>query len=216
MGDVSPGVRAALGLLLQAHRYAEQVGCTAWDFAVEIHLLARAGSNHNDLRWLVCKNYLCHATEVTAPHSDRRCFRGDGPLRFGDATCFVLTEQGVAFANAVCGAAAAETAPARPVPRWDPDRQELSFDGALVKQFRSPAPNQFLVLTALQEEDWPPRIDDPLPPLPSVEPKRRLHDTIQALNRHQHAPRIQFMGDGRGVGVLWRPRPPAADRPTGA
>ena len=73
----------------------------------------------------------------------------------------------------------------------------------LVKQFKLPSPNQETVLMAFQEEGWPPRIDDPLPPHPELDPKRRLHDTIKCLNHNQQNRLIQFHGDGTGEGVLW-------------
>ena len=40
--------------------------------------------------------------------------------------------------------------------------------------------------------DKPPRIDDPLPPSQNVDPKRRLHDTIKRLNRHQRSSSQHF------------------------
>ncbi len=60
-----------------------------------------------------------------------------------------------------------------------------------------------MVLTAFEEEAWPVRIDDPLPPHPEQDPKRRLHDTITSLNRHQRRPLIRFVGDGSGEGIRW-------------
>ena len=56
---------------------------------------------------------------------------------------------------------------------------------------------------AFEEESWPPRIDDPLPPHPDLMPKRRLHDTIKSLNRNQKNHVIRFMGDGTGEGIRW-------------
>jgi hypothetical protein len=72
-----------------------------------------------------------------------------------------------------------------------------------VKLFKVPAINQEAVLAAFEEEEWPPRIDDPLSPRGEQNPKRRLHDTITALNRNQKAPLIRFFGDGSGQGVRW-------------
>src|SRR5947207_475841 len=58
-----------------------------------------------------------------------------------------------------------------------PAGESLEFDGfilsgrtcivveLLVKHFRRPAPNQYLILDVFQEENWPERIDDPLPRL---------------------------------------------------
>ena len=88
-------------------------------------------------------------------------------------------------------------------PQWSRDRQELSVGEQVVKQFKVPAPNQELILSVFQEEGWPIRIDDPLPPHPQQDPKRRLHDTINSLNRSQKASLIRFSGDGKGTGVRW-------------
>src|SRR5262249_56888891 len=85
------------------------------------------------------------------------------------------------------------------------DRRSLMFRGQLVKQFKVPAANQEIVLVAFEEESWPARIDDPLPLVPALEPKRRLHDTINSLNPHQRAPLLRFFGDGSGEAVCWEP-----------
>jgi len=88
-------------------------------------------------------------------------------------------------------------------PHYDKDRRELRLGEEVVKQFKQRAPNQEAVLLALQEDGWPPRIDDPQPPKDGLDAKRRLHDTINNLNRHQKTARIHFYADGRGEGVLW-------------
>jgi hypothetical protein len=95
---------------------------------------------------------------------------------------------------------------APPKPCWDSDRQELRVGVEVVKRFKVPAPNQETVLAAFEEEGWPHRIDDPIPPHPDQDPKRRLHDTINSLNRNQRALLIHFLGDGRGLGVRWEPK----------
>ena len=92
---------------------------------------------------------------------------------------------------------------ARDFPLWDAARQELRVGDSLVKQFRLPAPNQGRILMAFEEEGWPSRIDDPLPPQPDLDPKRRLHDTIKSLNRNQKHRLLRFKGDGQGLGILW-------------
>ena len=53
-----------------------------------------------------------------------------------------------------------------------------------------------------QEENWPSRIDDPLPPN-EVCPKKKLHDTIKCLNRGLKSSPLRFRGDGTGQGVIW-------------
>ncbi len=104
-----------------------------------------------------------------------------------------------------------------PLPHWDEQRRILRVGQHAVKHFRRPSPNQEAILAAFEEEGWPRRIDDPLPPHGEQPTKCRLHDTIKWLNRH-HQPRlIRFFGDGTGEGVYWeflRPSdlaPPAGD-----
>jgi hypothetical protein len=74
----------------------------------------------------------------------------------------------------------------------------------VVKRFKQPAGNQELVLEAFEEEGWPPRIDDPLPPAPNQDGKRRLQSTIWNLNRGREARLIRFAGGGDGQSVCWR------------
>jgi hypothetical protein len=59
------------------------------------------------------------------------------------------------------------------------------------------------ILAAFQEEKWTARIDDPLPPVPEQDSKRRLSDTITCLNRNQKHQLIRFHGDGTGEGIIW-------------
>ena len=94
-------------------------------------------------------------------------------------------------------------------PCWDCDRQELRLGLQVVKEFKLHSPNQTIILTAFQEENWPPRIDDPLPPS-EIDPKQRLHDTIKSLNRNQKTHLIRFRGDGTGQGVRWQLAPSAS------
>ncbi|MBW3543604.1 MAG: hypothetical protein KY476_25415 [Planctomycetes bacterium] len=88
-------------------------------------------------------------------------------------------------------------------PQWDPDRHELRVGRELVKVYKLPSPNQETILTAFEEEGWPPRVDDPLPPVLEMDSQRRLHDTIRSLNRKQKSRLLKFMGDGTGQGVRW-------------
>ncbi len=89
------------------------------------------------------------------------------------------------------------------VPTWDSERRELRISGMAVKRFKWTAANQEAILAAFEEEGWPDRIDDPLPPKPGQDSKRRLSDTIKCLNRKQINQLIHFRGDGTGEGVTW-------------
>jgi hypothetical protein len=100
------------------------------------------------------------------------------------------------------------------VPTWDPHRQQLRLGDKIVKEFKLPAPNQELILMAFEEEGWPVRIDDPLPPHSDQDPKQRLHSTLNALNRHQKNRLLRFCGDGRGQGIRWEVLPPGENGKT--
>jgi hypothetical protein len=89
-------------------------------------------------------------------------------------------------------------------PHWDSATRQLRVGDVVIKEFHQPAENQVTLLTAFEEEGWPPRIDDPLPPSGGIDPKERLHEAIRRLNQHQITPKIRFAGDGTGRGVLWR------------
>ena len=73
-----------------------------------------------------------------------------------------------------------------------------------MKAFGQRADSQERILAVFQEDGWPLSIDDPLSPIAGIPEKRRLHDTMQNLNRGQRFPFIHFYGDGTGTGIRWR------------
>ena len=175
------------------------------------------GLTNNELRWLVCKGWVEHQRETTAVGDDCRVFQPDRPLNFSASACFVLSHEGLV--NSYGGLEVPETGheagdpsptanrnghSSDPLPKWDRERQELRLGEIVVKQFKVPAFNQERILAAFEEEGWPVHIDDPLPPHPEQDPKRRLHDTINSLNRNQKRHLIQFSGNGNGQGVRWQ------------
>jgi hypothetical protein len=208
---------AALEMLYEAALYAQDLNRSMWDFSLEIGLLREGGLAHSDLRWMLCKGLLEQAGEIHCNESGSRRFHPRSSLSFTRSSCFVLTEAGQNFVRETLNGTVATNRDELLLPRsaaslssqleikpcWDRDRQELRVAGQLVKQFKVPAPNQEIVLAAFHEENWPVRIDDPLPPRPDVEPKRRLHDTINSLNRNQKTELMRFFGDGSGQGVRW-------------
>ena len=211
-----PGLR----LLLEAYNYGRQLHRGAWDFAVEMSLLQNLGFVRNDFRWLVYKGYLEHAVEVTDSDDDCRKFSHDGTLVFSEGSCFVLTESGARVAESLPSdehsvqpnthiqpsadtASESTSATNGLVPVWDPHKRQLSVGEFLVKEFKLRAPTQEAILTVFAEEGWPPRVDDPLPPLPDADPKERLRNTVKNLNRRQSHHLIRFMADGTGTAVRW-------------
>jgi hypothetical protein len=218
------GLRPGLARLVEARRYARDVGRDPWEFAVDLGTLRAAGLDWNEARWLVCKGYVEHAREITLPGDSRRVFRPEAELVFHPQSRFVLTEDGEGFAESLGRQGAgmragsgdgdgnihdsasqrgcnAEFSARRP--RWNADLRELRVDGKLVKRFRVPSPNQERIVAAFEEEGWPPRIDDPLPPQPEQDSKSRLRDTIKSLNRHQVNRLLHITGDGTGQGICW-------------
>lgn len=198
-----------------------------WQFAVEIASLERMGLALNEFRWLLAGGYVQHAEEVTEPKGRQRQFRKLGPNQFPPRTCFVLTESGVnlmegdddlhgcrilpftldvasngnGHGNGNGHVVLPEITTDRPC--WDPHRRELRVGQLLVKRFRQLARNQELILSVFEEEGWPRRIDDPLPPARGLDRHQRLYDTLRRLNRNQVHPLLHFRGDGTGDGIAW-------------
>lgn len=209
---LTPTLRAALALLLEAYDYAYELQRDLWDFAVEIDSLHAVGLTSSTLRFLLCKEYIEQGLECTRPNTGKRSFRPVANLTLTAQACFVLTAAGATLARQ--GDARAlevfppasgpkPTAEPRSVPRWDPQLRELRWEAHLIKQFKVPAPNQELILEVFQEEGWPACIDDPLSPNVAQDCKERLHDTIKSLNRNQIQAMIHFRGNGKGSGVRW-------------
>lgn len=200
-------VQASLRLLLEARIYAQDCHRDEWDFAVEIDRLEAIGLTVSQLRWLVCQGYVEHAAELASAGNGHRVFRKLGTLTMTKKTCVVLTEAGAALVRVVpvrlLAAPRDRSGPERDVPTWQKTYRELRLGDFVVKRFRVPAPSQELILDAFEEEGWPSHLDDPLPPHPNVDPKRRLHDTIDRLNRSQKNRLIRFHGDGTGQAVRW-------------
>ena len=216
-------LRSVLVQLAHADACARDAQCSPWEFAVEIESLTAEGLTTSDLRWLVRKGYVEHAQEVTRARDKARRFQSCCNLAFAPRTCFVATEAGLRLA-ALEGPQPPSFPPDDPparqrekpqghghratcVPMWDRDRRVLRLEGCVVKQFKVPSPSQEAILAAFAEEGWPPAIDDPLPPQPEQDPKRRLRSTIQSLNANQKHPLLHFRGDGSGQRVLWELRP---------
>lgn len=205
----------ALMSLLEAFDYAADTRSDRWDFAVPLRHVRGMGLNVTDLRWLVRKAYIEHRREVTVQGLNGREFRPTGDLTFTRRTCLVLTDSGASALRSIIGGRpepasngsppeiSPTSEPDRKCPDWDAERRELRMNGRLVKRFKWQAANQEMILNTFQEEGWPARIDDPLPPQRDVDPKRRLSDTIKCLNRRQFDPLVVFRGDGAGVGIVW-------------
>jgi hypothetical protein len=201
-----------LRLLAQAQDYARRCGQDAREFALEIGQLWRAGLTNSEVRLLVFEGLIEHVRDGTRPGAARRALRHVANVRLDELGCVVLTGAGAALAGALEGlatsplgmaGAADDLVSPGDLPRWDPTVRELWLGRLLVKRFRRPAPNQKCVLAAFQEEQWPERIHDPLPPRGDRDQVCTVHDTVVRLTRAQQWRLLHFRGDGTGQGVRW-------------
>jgi hypothetical protein len=207
---LTPTVKTALGLLLQAHISAARLGRDKWDFALEIQALKEAGLNHNDLRSLICQGFVEHCVERTRCGAKQRTFRQPSGLRLARRSCFTLSETSLPVARHIIANGAhlpaltvhAETGEIPPLPFWDGERRELRLGNVLVKRFRQPAKNQETVLAAFQEDGWPAHVDNPLSGDADIDARDRLHDTVRKLNCQSNR-LLHFCSDGNGEGVVW-------------
>jgi hypothetical protein len=199
----TPAMRKGLAMLLRAHDAAAALDRPTRDFALELLALTDGGIDQTELRILICHGLAEHLVESAHAGAKVRRFRRARSTRMSPASCFTLSEHGLAIARTI---RADESDPphelAAPKPFWDHDRHELRVDAPIVKRFRRPAKNQETILDAFQEDGWPPRIDDPLPGNAHIDRHDRLHDAVKKLNR-QKPHLVAFNSDGAGMGVLW-------------
>jgi hypothetical protein len=220
-------IGVGLFLLLDSFAYARAQADDPWEFSIEWHELQRHGLTCNDGRWLIHKGFVQHAYEITSMKDKSRRFVPCASMNLSGKTCFILTEEGYQFARQIAKlhnrtginesvddllcAARSPIADSPKIngsaglitPNWDRDRRQLRLGATIVKEFKVPATNQEIVLAVFEEEHWPPKIDDPLPRKSDIDPQRRLHDTINSLNRRQQHRLLHFGADGLGRGIRW-------------
>lgn len=192
----STRVLPALRLLLDGYQYANDVGAPLMEFAISIETMRQFSVAEIDIRWLTRKGY---AVAIC----DEKPLPCDSTADFSSHTIFIASVDGLRYAQEILDVQVVAMVPKKLVPCWDSAQRKLKLGDCVVKRFHVPAPNQELILSSFQEESWPPHIADPIPPVRKSDPKRRLSDTILALNRCQAGQRIRFRGDGTGTGVYW-------------
>lgn len=198
---------ACMRALWKAYKFANRTKLDRWQFAIELSAMIRLGVEVTDIRWMVCSELIEHRRETTHPGQPARSFADDAGLTFNDRSSFVLTDRGIRMTEVYLpehqpGVELCQTR----APNWNHVRRELWHDDLLVKRFSKPAKNQELVLTAMQEENWPIEgVFDPLPGTAQCDRRSRLRDTVKSLNRNQVGERlIHFSSDSHGELVYWR------------
>lgn len=207
---MSEPMQAALRLLHEASEAERHRVCERHGFACQIANLLARGATETALRELVFGKFAEHIIETTGSRSRRRTFADASNNRFSARSNFALTAAGLALAAKVVRTSTSRgtspTVERDSLPHFDRMCRKLVLGSLLIKQFRQPSDVQQLILGAFEEESWPARIDDPLPPVRGIDPKKRLSDAIYRLNCRQIHPLITFAGDGTGKGVNWRER----------
>lgn len=97
-------------------------------------------------------------------------------------------------------------------PYYDKRARQLWLDGALLMRVYRNDSNQALILRAFADDDESPDfIYDPLTPEGELDPRRRLHDTLFALNRSITAQAdpdarylVQFHAEQRATVIRWQ------------
>ncbi len=229
-----PSIAQALARLYQASFLASDCGRSTVDFAVSVAELRLAGISSPALRWLVEKQLAAHWILPSSDATSRALQEAADQTWLSEQSWLCLSETGLRLAVGLIQEGRLQDTPPHngesetashmsriPVshpqgewqvggeqtPSWDPERHELRCGRLLIKKFKWRASNQERILAVFEEEGWPARIDDPLPPRPEIDSKRRLGDTIKCLNRNHLVQVLKFIGDGSGQGVIWEFQP---------
>jgi hypothetical protein len=186
--------------------------------AVPMHDFPERGIDDEVLLWMM---YQGHVEPLPQPGAlddvRRRPWHGTDAMIVRESSRFLLTDVGAVFADNFL---AASFDPEKDqideawqllrlgqlVPFYNREERILRWGPLALKHFLQPAGNQELVLCSALELGWPAWFDDPLSPVAGCNPKRRLHDTIKALNRYQSPYLVHFKGDGTGRRIGWELR----------
>jgi hypothetical protein len=89
-------------------------------------------------------------------------------------------------------------------PHWDADYRELRLGNVVIKQLRGRVGIQQMILAVFQEENWPHRIDDPLPRGVGLQlPEERLRDIVRLLNDVMLNRCVRFASCDSGQSISW-------------
>jgi hypothetical protein len=99
-----------------------------------------------------------------------------------------------------------DQSPEQPVshPTWDEEARELRWGRIVVKRYTKPPGNQTFLLAVFEKDGWPKVMEDPMTGTRGIDAKKRLGDTVRALNQNMVNPIIEFYRDGTGERVCWR------------
>jgi hypothetical protein len=204
--------------LLMARWTVPDQPCGGRLHAVSLAHFHERGVEDHILLWLLYQAHVEHWLPACGGGGQGHAVAPANSVLLGASSSFSLTERGESFADVFLAEALVppdeedfDRAQDRlllgqVVPHYDKENRIFRWGGHVLKCFRQPAGNQELILAAAEELAWLAWMDDPLPKLPGVVSKVRLHDTIKDLNRRQTPPLIHFKGDGTGTRIGWEYR----------
>jgi hypothetical protein len=211
-------LRLAYRELLQARRLSSSRRKSSLAYPVGLPSLRGKGVPHSALLLMLYQGHIEHFHLGETHRNDRHVPQRVDSLLMQEFSAFALTEAGDAYAkNALNNKGMGFSEDALRVllemlngpglhPRYNKEDRLLTWGVHVVKRFRQPAGNQELLLIAAEELGWPAWFDDPLPRAPGQNPKVRLHNSINALNRNQKSCLIHFKGDGSARRMGWEYR----------
>jgi hypothetical protein len=216
--QLTPGRRALL-LLSEEYATAQRQQADPWQYALELPQLLRHLSDITVLQALFLHGLIAHRIEKRRRGGQRRFADPPMPFSFCKRSCFSLTPAGVDFverklasgrALAKGKGGAVELAEAD-LARIKPTFRKSSLDGHrqlkvlshLLIEFKYFAPIQENYLQAWQDRLWSPLVPNPYAGKPGARAKKRQHDALDHLNRHQSLPLLWLRGDGTGLNATW-------------
>jgi hypothetical protein len=180
-----------LQVLLNVHRRAQTTGRDPWDIALGLPELEAAGLTYDDLCELIARRLLAHKVEKIGRGGRRTLVRPRGS-ELSPRSHFLLTAAGVRWAEYLVASdpASNPTTPSegesRTRPEWDAGRRLLSYTGRLVLKLSPQASIRKLILDSFQEDNWKPRIDNPITARSAGDDAgKRLRDALGGLNHSQ-------------------------------
>ena len=208
--DRDPAVLLAAQALLKAHEQSGPGGRPNWQFAVRLQELRSLGVTESALRRLLLDGRVQHRIEQIKPHSRKRVFRTCSSGYFDENSCFLLTEEGVVWAQRITtlklfssptGVSDSLVSGLPEKPHYD--HRVLRWGTFEIIRFGRSAPTLERIIEKFEELGWPERIDDPLPPK-GKNNKKRLRDAVRNLNEKQKVRLMEFHADGTGKGIRWQ------------
>jgi len=97
--DIDAPSLSVIHRLRDAYDAAFACGRDACEFSVELSQMQKSGVETHVLRMLICKDWIVHLRETTAPNQSKRTFESVNGLALSDQSCFVISKQGYEVAK---------------------------------------------------------------------------------------------------------------------